>query len=75
MGTARRRTQRANRTATKAATQNAGAAAATLEAEEARVGKKVDWESEMKYINKDLRELLIISASLFALLFVVGFFL
>ena len=35
----------------------------------------VDWQKEMHYINKDLRDLLVISAILFVLLFVVGFFL
>lgn len=46
-----------------------------MDVDDARNGKKVDWQGEMKYINKDLRELLIISVSLFALLFLVGFFL
>ena len=75
MTNARRRTQRTNRTPTKAASQASGGAAATLNPEEAHNGAKVNWQNEMVYINKDLRELLIISVSLFALLFVVGFFL
>jgi hypothetical protein len=44
------------------------------EREEPRVSA-VDWQHEMHYINKDLRELLIITIILFALLFIVGFFL
>jgi hypothetical protein len=74
MANARRRTQRTNRTAARAAARNAGPAAA-VEAAEARTSAMIDWQKEMQYINKDLRELLIITVSLFALLFIVGFFL
>jgi hypothetical protein len=72
MTNARRRTQRPNRTATRVAARAAGVA--TLENEEPRASM-IDWQSEMKYINKDLRELLIITVVLFVLLFVVGFLL
>jgi hypothetical protein len=77
MANARRRTQRPSRTNTRMAARNAGpsAAATTLEAEKTHAGNLVNWDNEMKYINKDLRELAIISVALFALLFVVGFFL
>ena len=75
MTNARRRTQRSNRGSTKAASQASIGGATTLAPEEVRAGAKVNWANEMVYINKDLRELLIISVSLFALLFVVGFFL
>jgi hypothetical protein len=78
MTNARRRTQRSTRGSTKAASQasiGGTAGTTTLDTEDARNGAKVNWANEMVYINKDLRELLIISVSLFALLFVVGFFL
>lgn len=48
---------------------------ATLESEEIHASRMVDWQKEMKYINKDLRELMIVTSILFVLLFVVGFFL
>jgi hypothetical protein len=51
-----------------------GAATAVIDSEEARAGKMMTFQVEMKYIYHDLRELLIISACLFILLFVVGFF-
>ena len=73
MANARRRTQRPNRTATRVAARAAGVA--MLENEESRASSMIDWQSEMKYINKDLRELLIITIVLFVLLFAVGFFL
>jgi hypothetical protein len=44
-------------------------------AEEARSNRMADWAIEMKHINHDLRELLVISVILFVLLFAVGFFL
>jgi hypothetical protein len=77
MANARRRTQRTNRTVTRMAARSEGAtsAAVAVESEEVRAGKMLDWQNEMKYINHDLRELLIISVSLFVLLFIVGFFL
>jgi hypothetical protein len=46
-----------------------------MDAEEARMGRTIDWENEFKYITTDLRQLLIVSIILFVLLFVVGFFL
>lgn len=75
MANARRRTQRTSRTAARVAARHNPAAGAAPVAEELRTGGTIDWQNEMKYINKDLRQLLIISASLFVLLFVAGFFL
>ena len=46
---------------------------ATLEAEEIHASRLVDWQREMKYINKDLRELMIVSSILFVFLFVARF--
>jgi len=87
MAAPKRRTQRSARTTARIAARNAGtgmnvtttttragAAAATLDSEEARAGRMMDFQVEMNYINHDLRELLIISVCLFALLFLVGFF-
>ena len=73
MANARRRTQRPSRTAARVAARNTGEGA--LESSEMRGATMVDWQKEMHYINKDLRDLLVISAILFVLLFVVGFFL
>jgi hypothetical protein len=76
MANTRRRTQRANRTAARTAiARQPGAAAATLESEDVRMGRTIDWQSENKYITTDLRQLLIVSIILFVLLFVVGFLL
>jgi hypothetical protein len=50
-----------------------GSSTATLESPETRVSSMVDWQKEMFYINKDLRELLIITIILFVLLFIAGF--
>ena len=77
MANARRRTQRPSRTNSRMAARNAGPTAETtaLESEKTHAGNLVNWENEMKYINKDLRELSIISVALFALLFMAGFFL
>lgn len=77
MANARRRTQRTSRTTSRIASRNAGtgAMAATFDADETRLGKTIDWEHEMKYIKKDLRELMIITVILFVLLFAVGIFL
>jgi hypothetical protein len=78
MGNPRRRTQRTNRSAVRQAARNvssANAAAVAVESEEVRASKMRDWQIEMKHINHDLRELLIITVILFALLFAVGFFL
>ena len=78
MANARRRTQRGSRTAARNianASATAGTMTATLEAEEIHASRLVDWQREMKYINKDLRELMIVSSILFVFLFVVGFFL
>ncbi|MCC6453419.1 MAG: hypothetical protein IT328_00605 [Caldilineaceae bacterium] len=78
MANARRRTQRASRTGTRSTTTRSagsGASAATMEAEEVRAGRRVDWANEFVYINKDLRQLFIVTIILFVLLFVVGFFL
>lgn len=87
MAAPKRRTQRSDRTTARIAARNAGtgmdvkttpaksgAAAAVAESDEARAGRMMDFQIEMKYINHDLRELLIISVILFALLFLVGFF-
>jgi hypothetical protein len=51
-----------------------GGAAAVSDVESSPISM-VDWQKEMHYINKDLRELLIITVLLFVLLFAVGFFL
>jgi hypothetical protein len=77
MANARRRTQRtSSRSAARVAARTAGdVAGGALEADEGGMASKVDWQKEMFYINKDLRELLIISVALFAVLFIVGFFL
>jgi hypothetical protein len=78
MANARRRTQRASRTGTRSTTTRSagsGALAATMEAEEVRAGRRVDWQNEFVYINKDLRQLFVVTIILFVLLFVVGFFL
>lgn len=78
MANARRRTQRGSRTAARNmanASAAAGPMIATLESEEIHASRMVDWQKEMKYINKDLRELMIVTSILFVLLFVVGFFL
>ena len=77
MATPKRRTQRSARTTARIAARNSGTvapAAAGGESEEARAGKMMDFQNELKYIYHDLRELLVISVSLFALLFLVGFF-
>jgi hypothetical protein len=74
MANARRRTQRTNRTSTRSSVA-ASSMAAALESEEIRTTRIVNWQSELKYINQDLRDLLIISTILFVLLFAVGFFL
>src|SRR5690349_16204313 len=60
--------------ATTTVTRSGMSATAVADAEEARAGRMMDFQVEMKYINHDLRELLIISVCLFALLFLVGFF-
>lgn len=73
MANARRRTQRTSRTATRMAARSGGAAAVS-DVESSPISM-VDWQKEMHYINKDLRELLIITVLLFVLLFAVGFFL
>jgi hypothetical protein len=75
MANARRRTQRPSRTATRMAARTGGGTSAPVETEGTRASNMIDWQKEMLYINKDLRELLIISVILFALLFLVGFFL
>lgn len=75
MANARRRTQRPSRTTSRVAARNAGPGALAMDAQETGLGKKVDWEHEMKYIKKDLRDLLIITIILFVLLFAVGIFL
>lgn len=74
MANARRRTQRASRSTTRN-TAARTAAPAALESEEARLGRRVDWQNEFVYIRKDLRQLLIVTAVLFVLLFAVGYFL
>jgi hypothetical protein len=74
MASARRRTQRTNRTSTRSSVA-ASPMAAALESEEIRNTRIVNWQSELKYINQDLRDLLIISTILFVLLFAVGFML
>lgn len=77
MANVRRRTQRANRTSSSRSTgtrpTGTGVQAGTLDSEEARMGRKVDWQNEFVYINKDLRQLFTVTAILFVLLFVVGF--
>jgi hypothetical protein len=40
-----------------------------------RTSEEVDWRTEYSFVFKDLRQLLIISAALFALIVVIGFFL
>jgi hypothetical protein len=78
MANARRRTQRATRTSTRSSTSRptgTGVLAGTLEAEEARMGRTVDWQNEFRYISADLRQLLIVSVILFVLLIAAGFFL
>lgn len=75
MANARRRTQRSSRTTSRVAARNAGPGALAIEGDENRLGKTVDWEHEMQYIKKDLRDLSIITVILFVLLFAVGIFL
>lgn len=76
MANARRRTQRTSRTATRMATRTAGnGSPAVSDAGTPRSASLADWQQEMHYINKDLRDLLIVTVILFVLLFVVGFFL
>lgn len=77
MGNARRRTQRTNsRAAARTAIARSSAAGvAVFEGEDTRAGRTIDWENEFKYVTTDLRHLLVVSIILFALLFVVGFFL
>ncbi len=74
MGNTRRRTQRPNRTGIRS-TPGTGSAATTLQSDEIRSARSMNWQSELKYINGDLRQLLIISTVIFVLLFAVGFFL
>jgi len=76
MATPKRRTQRSARTTARIAARNSGTVVTSAGSDslEARAEKMMDFQNEMKYINHDLRELMIISLSLFALLFVVGFF-
>ena len=72
MANARRRTQRPSRTTTRMAAR--ATQPTVVDAHESRA-TAVDWQREMNYIHKDLRDILIISVILFALLFTVGFFL
>lgn len=74
MANARRRTQRANRSAARS-TLARPAGVAIIETEEARLGRTIDWQNEFKYIREDLRHLLVVTIILFVLLFAVGFFL
>jgi len=76
MANPKRRTQRSARTTARIAARNSGTVVSSAgpDSVEARAEKMMDFQNEMKYINHDLRELMIISVSLFALLFVVGFF-
>ncbi len=76
MANARRRTQRPSRTTTRMAarTSRPEAAASTLESERTHAGNVVNWQNEMRYIHKDLRDLAVVTAILFVMLFVVGFF-
>ena len=69
MGTARRRTQRTTSRTT--ATRSRLLAPETPAAE---ADLAVNWQTEYKYVFNDIRQLLIISAALFVMLFVVGFF-
>lgn len=77
MGNARRRTQRTNNRAAArtAIARSSAASATTMDSEEVRMGRTIDWENEFKYVTTDLRHLLVVSIILFALLFTVGFFL
>ena len=75
MANARRRTQRTTRTIARNMAGAATAAATTVDADDARSSRTMNWQNELKYINHDLRYLLTISTILFVLLFVIGFFL
>lgn len=78
MANARRRTQRTN---TRSTTRSAivrptgtGTMAAVSENDGERISKAMDWQAEYKYVTSDLRQLVVVSAILFVLLYVVGFF-
>jgi hypothetical protein len=78
MATARRRTQRTSRSGVRQAARNAAASGIktpVMDTEESHASHMRDWQIEMKHIYHDLRELMIISVSLFALLFIVGYLL
>ncbi len=74
--TSRARTRTTRTQSTQAAPRSASSsgATATVDPEELRAPKAVDWDAEYHYIIADLRQLLIISALLFAGLLVVGLF-
>jgi hypothetical protein len=74
MGTARRRTQRTTSRTTATRSRLLAPETPAAEAEEVRTARAVNWQTEYKYVFNDIRQLLIISAALFVMLFVVGFF-
>jgi hypothetical protein len=72
MANARRRTQRPTTRSNTRFTVASSTGTASSDGE--RVSKAMDWEAQYKYVTSDLRQLLIVSIIIFALLFVVGFF-
>ena len=74
MGTARRRTQRTTTRTSTTRSRLLAPETAAAEVEEVRAARAVDWQTEYKYVINDIRQLFIISAVLFVMLFVVGIF-
>ena len=80
MANARRRTQRIT---TRSGTRSTALRSAGMETlatvpevtEQERASRAMNWQVEYEYVKKDLRQLLLVSAFLFAFLFVVGFLL
>lgn len=52
----------------------ASSAAAAVETLPSESGKRVDWKTEYAYVVSDLRNLGIVTVGIFALLFIIGFF-
>lgn len=72
MANARRRTQR---TTTRSNIRSTGTSSTGVPISDVeRVSKAMDWQTQYKYVTGDLRQLLIVSIIIFALLFVAGFF-
>ena len=72
MATTRRRSQRSSQRSTPARVYSTDGTAAP--AAEVKSTKEYDWQAEAVYIGKDLRQLAIVSAILFALLLIGGLF-